>query len=103
MKLIEIEERIGLSETNPSCNDFAVTIITKQFTRTRKGVGTTFVPVCHIWKFDLEEYGQGNFGVKCNFSKIRIEPVMLNFLLKTENLRGKRRTTELQTRKSGQS
>ena len=45
------------------------------------------VPVGHIWKFDLEEYGQRNFGVKCNFSKIRIEPVMLNFLAKTENLR----------------
>ena len=45
------------------------------------------MPVGHIWKFDLEEYGQRNFGVKCNFSKIRIEPVMLNFLAKTENLR----------------
>ena len=47
----------------------------------------TLVPVGHIWKFDLEEYEQRNFGVKCNFSKIRIEPVMLNFLAKTENLR----------------
>ena len=43
MKLIEIEERKGLSETIPSCNDCAaiVTIVTKQFTRTKKGVGTT--------------------------------------------------------------
>ena len=39
-----------------------------------------FVPVGHIWKFDLEQYEQRNFGVKWNFSKIRIEPVMLNFL-----------------------
>ena len=48
------------------------------------------MPVDHIWKFDLAEYGQPNFGVKCNFSKIRIEPVMLNFLAKTENLRNTR-------------
>ena len=41
MILIEIEERIGLSETIPSCNDSAVTIVIKQFTRTRKDVGTT--------------------------------------------------------------
>ena len=41
VKLIEIEARIGLSETIPSCNDCAVTIVTKQFTRTRKGVETT--------------------------------------------------------------
>ena len=46
-----------------------------------------YVPVGHIWKFDLEKHGQRNFGLKCNFSKIRIEPVMLNFLAKTENLR----------------
>ena len=45
------------------------------------------MPVGHIWKFDLEEHGQCNFGVKYNFSKIRIEPVMLNFLAKTENIR----------------
>ena len=44
------------------------------------------MPVGHIWKFVHEEYGQRNFGVKCNFSKIRIEPVMLNFFEKTENL-----------------
>ena len=29
-------------ETTPSCNDCAATIVTEQFTRTRKGVGTTF-------------------------------------------------------------
>ena len=48
------------------------------------------VPVDHIWKFDLEEYKLRNFGRKINFSKIRIEPVMLNFLAKTENLRNRR-------------
>ena len=41
MKLIEIKKRKGLSETIPSCNDCAAKIVTKQFTRTRKGVGTT--------------------------------------------------------------
>ena len=45
------------------------------------------MPVGHIWKFDLEECKLRNFGRKFNFSKIRIEPVMLNFLAKTENLR----------------
>ena len=45
------------------------------------------MPVGHIWKFDFEQYEQRNFGVKWNFSKIRIEPVMLNFLATTENLR----------------
>ena len=45
------------------------------------------MPVGHIWKFDLEEYELRNFGRKFNFSKTRIEPVMLNFLAKTENLR----------------
>ena len=49
-----------------------------------------YVPVGHIWKFDLEKYEQRNFGVKCNFSKIRIEPVMLNFLATTENLKNAR-------------
>ena len=49
-----------------------------------------YVPVGHIWKSDLEQYEQRNFGVKWNFSKIRIEPVMLNFLATTENLRIKR-------------
>ena len=45
------------------------------------------MPVGHIWKFDLEEYELRNFGRKFNISKTRIEPVMLNFLAKTENLR----------------
>ena len=49
-----------------------------------------FVPVGHIWKFDLEQYEQRIFGVKCNFSKNRIEPVMLKFLATTENLRNAR-------------
>ena len=48
------------------------------------------MPVGHIWKFDLEEYELRNFGRKNNFSKFRIEPVMLNFLAKTENLRNTR-------------
>ena len=47
------------------------------------------MPVGHFWKFDLEEYELRNFGRKFNFSKIRIEPVMLNFLAKTENLRNR--------------
>ena len=38
----------------------------------------------------LEEYEPRNFGMKFNFSKIRIEPVMLNFLAKTENIRNTR-------------
>ena len=50
-----------------------------------------YAPVGYIWKFDLELYEQRNFGVKWNFSKIRIEPVMLNFLATTENLRNTRR------------
>ena len=45
------------------------------------------MPVGHIWKFDLEEYELRNFGVKCNFSKIRIGHVMLKFLATTENIR----------------
>ena len=49
------------------------------------------MPVGHIWKFDLEEYKLHNFGRNFNFSKIRIEPVMLNFLAKTENLRNRSR------------
>ena len=49
-----------------------------------------YVPVGHIWKFDLEEYELRNFGMKFNFSKIRIEPVMPNFLAKTENLKNTR-------------
>ena len=47
------------------------------------------VPVGHIWKFDLEEHELRNFGRKFNFFKIRMEPVMLNFLAKTENLRNR--------------
>ena len=42
------------------------------------------VPVGYILNFDLEQYEQPNFGVKWNFSKNRIEPVMLNFLATTE-------------------
>ena len=45
------------------------------------------VPVGHIWKFDLEEYEIRGFGMKFNFSKIRIEPVMLSFLVTTENIK----------------
>ena len=45
------------------------------------------VPVGLIWKFDLEEYELRNFGMKFSFSKFRIEPIMPNFLAKTENLR----------------
>ena len=48
------------------------------------------MPVGHILKFDLEENKLRNFGMKFNFSKIRNEPVMLNFLAKTENLRSAR-------------
>ena len=48
------------------------------------------MPVGHIGKFDLEEYVLRNFGVKCNFSKIRIGHVMLNCLATTENIRKKR-------------
>ena len=48
------------------------------------------MPVGHIWKFDLEQYGLRNFGGKFNFSKTRVEPVMLNFLAETENLRNRR-------------
>ena len=48
------------------------------------------MPVGHIWKFDLEEYELRKFGLKIIFSKFRIEPVMSNFLTKTENLRNRR-------------
>ena len=48
------------------------------------------VPVGHIWKFDLVQHEQRDFGVKWCFSKIRIEHVILNFLATTENLRYKR-------------
>ena len=49
-----------------------------------------YVPVGHIWKFDLEEHKLRNFRRKFNFSKVRMEPVMLNFLAKTRNLRKRR-------------
>ena len=58
------------------------------------------MPVGHIWKFDLEEYELRSFGMKFNFSKIRIEPVMLKFLATTENMRNKIRTTELKKREN---
>ena len=48
------------------------------------------MPVGHNWKFDLEEYELGNFGMKFNFSKIQLKPVMLNFLAKNGNLRNTR-------------
>ena len=41
-------------------------------------------------KIDLEQYEQCYFGVKWNFSKIRIEPVVLIFLATTESLRNTR-------------
>ena len=60
------------------------------------------MPVGHIWRFDLEQCGEKHdFGVKLNFSKIRIVHVMPNFLATTENIRNKIRTIELQLRKSG--
>ena len=45
------------------------------------------MPVGHIWKFDLEQRKKNDFGVKCNFSKIRNEHVMLKFLAATKNIR----------------
>ena len=45
------------------------------------------MPFGHIWKFDLEKTFSLDFGEKRNFSKIRIEHVMLNFLATTENIR----------------
>ena len=48
------------------------------------------VPVGHVRKFDLEQYESRNFGRKFDFSKIRIEPVMLNFLAETKNLRNRK-------------
>ena len=48
------------------------------------------MPVGHIWKFDLEEHELQDFGRKFSFSKIRMEPVMLNFLAKTENIKNGR-------------
>ena len=58
------------------------------------------MPVGHIWKFDLEEYKIRGFEMKFNFSKNRMEPVMLNFLATTENIKNKIRTTESQLRES---
>ena len=52
------------------------------------------MPVGHIWKFDLEEHEIRGFGVEFNFSKFRMEPVMLSFLATTENIIKKIRTTE---------
>ena len=43
--------------------------------------------VGHIWKFDLEKTFSLDIGLKCNFSKIRIELVMLKFLATTEKTR----------------
>ena len=53
--------------------------------KTNSAVTPSDGPVGHIWKFDLEEHEIRNFGRKFNFSKFRMEPVMLNFLAKTEN------------------
>ena len=39
-----------------------------------------------------------NFGVKFDFSKIRMEPVMHDFLAITENRKSEIRTIELQSR-----
>ena len=44
------------------------------------------MPVGHNWKFDLEEHEICDFGVEFNFSKFRMEPVMLGFLATTENI-----------------
>ena len=41
-----------------------------------------------------------NFGVKFNFSKIRMEPVMHDFLAITENRKREFRTIEQQSRES---
>ena len=48
------------------------------------------VSVSHIWKFDFEQREKNDFWMKCNFSKIRIGHVMLNFLVTTENLKNVR-------------
>ena len=47
------------------------------------------VPVGHIWKFDLEEHENTWFCNEVFFSKILMEPVMLSFLAKTENIKKK--------------
>ena len=46
------------------------------------------------WKFDLEEHELRNFGVKCNFSKIRIGHIMLKIVATTECI-GKIRSEQL--------
>ena len=46
--------------------------------------------------------GALNFGVKFNFSKIRMEPVMHDFLAITENRKRERRTIEYRSRESCQ-
>ena len=53
-----------------------------------------YVPVGHIWKFDLEGHKIRDFRVKFYFSKFRMEPVMLSFLATTENTKRKIRTTK---------
>ena len=58
------------------------------------------MPVGHIWKFDLEQYEIRSFGMKFIFLKNRIEPVMLNFLATTENIRNTIRMTKSQLRES---
>ena len=45
------------------------------------------MPVGHIWKFDVQKTFSPDFGVKCNFSKIRTEHVNVMFLATTENIR----------------
>ena len=45
------------------------------------------MPVGHVWKFDLEEHEKQGVGMKFNFSKIRMEYFMLNFIATTENIK----------------
>ena len=45
------------------------------------------VPVGLIWKLDLEQRKRRDFVLNLNFSKIRIEHVMLKFLATTQNIR----------------
>ena len=56
-----------------------------------------YVPVGHVWKFDFEQREKHDFGMKWNFSKIRIGHVVLNFLATTENLRNRRSRKSIQT------
>ena len=60
------------------------------------------MPVGHICKFDLEKTFSLDFGVKCNFSKTRIELVMLKILATTEKQKNKIKRTRLQSRESSQ-